>query len=119
MGNDGGGVEDLGAAGLTDSEELGVGLGLGRDNELNHVLDEGLVTVGGQEGDIEEGVGVDEAWEGSLGPAVSSDEKVASAEVEDQQPSVNEKAESLVVGSLDPADEGKWKMGEVKSPNED
>jgi len=117
--NDGHGVEGGCAAGLTVGKELVRGLRLGRDNELLHVLNERLFAVGGQEGNVEEGVGVQEAGETTLGPAVTSNEKVAAAEVEDKKPSVNEKTESLVVESLNPSEDSDREMEDVESPDED
>ena len=52
-------------------------------------------------------------------PAVSSETEIATAEVEDQHPSVNDKAESLKVSSLNIAPEHEWKHDDIDGPNED
>ena len=52
-------------------------------------------------------------------PAVSSETEVATAEVEDQHPSVDDQAERLKVGSLEVAPKHEGNHGDVDGPNED
>ena len=52
-------------------------------------------------------------------PAVFSETEVATAEVEDQHPSVDDKAECLQVSSLKPAPDHERKHCDVDGPNKD
>ena len=76
------------------------------------------IGVSVHDGDIKEGAHVSVFGPLNI-PAVSSETEITAAEVEDQHPSVDDKAECLKVGSLKPAPKHEGNHGEVDGPDED
>ena len=76
------------------------------------------IGVSVHDGDVKEGAHVSVFGPLNI-PAVSSETEITAAEVEDQHPSVDNKAECLEVGSLKPAPNHEGNHGDVDGPNED
>ena len=76
------------------------------------------IGVSVHDGDVPEGAHVSVFGPLNI-PAVSSETEITAAEVEDQHPSVDNKAECLEVGSLKPAPNHEGNHGDVDGPNED
>ena len=95
--------------------ELLLGFNGGRGECSGELLNVGVSV---HDGDVK--VGAHVSVLGSFGvPAVSSETEIATAEVEDQHPSVNDKAECLEVSSLEPTPDCEGKEGDLVGPNEE
>jgi len=100
---------------VSDLKEFLLALNFRRGNGGNERLHIGVFV---HDGDIPECAHV--PVRGPLDePAVSSETEIATAEAEDQHPSVDDEAERLKVSSLQIAPEHEGKHDDVDGPNED
>ena len=102
----------------TNFSELAAVADLGRSDGLDDGLHNVSFASDNQEWDVKEGAHVSVLGAGNV-PAVVTEFPVAAAEFESEQPAVDDEAESLVVKSLNVAEDHQRQHEDVQDPNED